>query len=86
MKYESNKNYILLSPIDQGEAKVTCDKEFFLTHNQSYFSNSTNHVQLLLGQIENCKSSKKSDYFAIGTKIVSNSGKQLRYKLKKQYS
>ena len=87
MNIESNKNNILLSPKDQGEAKVTCGKEsyYFTTRNHSYFLTQP-PCSAIFRSVENRKSSKKNDYFARRTKMVSSTGKELRYMLEKQDS
>ena len=87
MKIESNKNNIVLSPIDQGEAKVTCGKEsyYFTTRNHSYFLTQP-PCSATFRSVEKRKSSKNRDFFARRTKMVSSSGEEIRFKLQKQDS
>ena len=87
MNIKSNKNNILLSPKDQGEAKVTCGKEsyYFTTRNHSYFLTQP-PCSATFRSVENRKSSKKNDYYARRTKMVSSTGKEVRYLLEKQDS
>ena len=75
MKIESNKNNILLAPIDH----------YFTTRNHSYLLTQP-PCSATFRSVENRKSSKKNYYFARRTKMVSSSGKEIRYKLHKQDS